>query len=309
MVPVFKATLSVDVHDVIGESPLWDAAGERLIWVDNAVGIVREGKQGTQGQWHESRQWALEESVGVAIPRARGGLIVAGGTEIFTISEAGERTQFACIAADRSAVKIGDGKCDPLGRLWFGTQPHDFRRGQCALYRVDLDGKVTMVLDGVGVSNGLDWSPDGRTFYYVDSLSRTVDAFDFQIDAGAIVSRRSIVKLADGDGGFDGLAIDRQGCIWVAVFGKGQLRCYAPDGELLARVEISAPGVTSCAFGGPQGADLFITSASIVVPPAVAALIGWSSESAESSARAPGAGGLFVCRPGVSGNPSTPYAG
>src|ERR1700692_2514371 len=103
MVPVFKATLSVDVHDVIGESPLWDAAGERLIWVDNAIGIVREGKQGTQGQWHESRQWALEEAVGVAIPRARGGLIVAGGTEIFTISDAGERTHFACIAADRRA--------------------------------------------------------------------------------------------------------------------------------------------------------------------------------------------------------------
>ena len=232
-----------------------------------------------------------------------------GGTEVFMLDEAGKVSPFVRIHADPAAVKLNDGKCDPLGRLWVGTQPHDFSPGRCALYRIDTDGTVTTMLEQVGLSNGLDWSPDGATFYYIDSMSRTVDAFDFNAQRGSISNRRAIITIPAGEGGFDGMAVDREGCLWVAVFGASEVRRYGPDGALLASVAISAPAVTSCAFGGVDGGDLLITSASIRLPEGVVRIIGCSAELAETSATAPGAGGLFVCRPGVTGRPPTPFAG
>jgi sugar lactone lactonase YvrE len=218
-------------------------------------------------------------------------------------------TLCARIDADPDVVHLGDGKCDPQGRLWLGTQPNDFTPGHCAFYRADPDGTVTTLLEGVGLSNGLDWSPDGATLYYIDSFTRSVDAFDFDARRGTIGGRRSIVKIGIGKGGFDGMTVDREGCLWVAVFGPGEVHRYSPKGELLARVQISAPAATSCAFGGADGGDLVITSASIRLPPGVVSLIGCSPETAETSATAPGAGGLFVCRPGATGKPATPFAG
>jgi sugar lactone lactonase YvrE len=218
-------------------------------------------------------------------------------------------TSFAQIDADPNLVHLGDGKCDPQGRLWLGTQPNDFTPGHCALYRLDPDGTVATLLEGVGLSNGLDWSPDGNTLYYIDSLTRSLDAFDFDARDGTIARRRSVVKIGIGEGGFDGMTVDREGCLWVAVFGPGEVHRYSARGELLARVQISAPAATSCAFGGADGGDLFITSASIRLPPGVVSLIGCSAEVAETSATAPGAGGLFVCRPGATGIPATPFAG
>ena len=309
MSDIMRAKLVIDAHDVIGEGPAWDRFGQRLLWLDNAVGLLHELKLGPEGAWQESKKRSLGRPTGAVIPRAQGGLIVFGGTEVFTANDAGHLTPFARIDADPEVVHLGDGKCDPQGRLWLGTQPNDFTPGRCALYRIDPDGAATTVLEHVGLSNGLEWSPDGKTLYYIDSFTRSVDAFDFDAHSGTIAGRRSIVKIGVGRGGFDGMTVDREGCLWVAVFGPGEVHRYSPAGDLLARVQISAPAATSCAFGGADGADLFITSASIVLPPAVVSLIGCSAETAEKSPTAPGAGGLFVCRPGATGEPATPFAG
>lgn len=304
-----KAKLAIDARDTIGEGPTWDAAKGRLLWLDNTVGLIHEAKSDGAGSYRESRRWNLDRPAGAAIPQAKGGLVVAGGVEIFLLSEAGDIAPFARLDADPNRIHVNDAKCDPQGRLWVGTLASDFTPALGALYRVDPDGTITTMLKQVTLSNGMDWSPDGATFYYIDSGARSVDAFDFDAARGAISRRRTIVTIARGEGVPDGMTVDREGCLWVAVPATGEVRRYAPDGALLTRVEISAPAVTSCAFGGADGKDLLITSAAVRLPDAVLPLVGFTAEMAEKAAAAPGAGGLFVCRPGATGRPATPFAG
>lgn len=309
MVTELQASLIVDARDTIGEAPAWDANGKRFLWLDNAVGLLHEARRNEETGWRERRRWNLERSTGAAIPRARGGLVVAGGVDLFTLDDAGDATPFASVDADPEIVKLNDARCDPQGRLWAGTYAHDFRPGVGALYRIDADGSIHTMLEEVGLSNGLDWSPDGSTFYYIDSFRSAVDAFDFDARRGTLSRRRTVVSIPAGNGAPDGMTVDVEGCIWVAVFGTGEVRRYSPEGELIARVRVSAPNVTSCAFGGIDGADLFITTAAIRLPDPVLPLVGYSSDMAEKAAAAPGAGGLFVCRPGVRGQRPTPFAG
>jgi sugar lactone lactonase YvrE len=304
-----KAKLAIDSRDTIGEGPAWDAAGRRFLWLDNALGIVHEGKFDAQAGWRENRRWNLDRLTGAAVPRAKGGLAVVSGTEVLTLNEAGAIAPFAHIDADAKVVRFNDAKCDAQGRLWAGTMAHDFTPGISALYRIDPDGTVTTMLRDVGLSNGLDWSPDGATFYYIDSFTASVDAFDFDAVRGTISRRRKIVTIPASEGGLDGMTVDREGCLWMAIFGPGEVRRYSPDGALLMRVETSAPAVTSCAFGGPDGGVLLITSASLRIPDPVLPIIGWTLEMADNAATAAGAGGVFVCRPGVTGKPATPFAG
>jgi sugar lactone lactonase YvrE len=309
MITRIKAKLAVDCHDVIGEGPAWDGAAGRCLWLDNAVGTIHEAKLMAGGGWHESRHWKLGRSTGAAIPRTKGGLVVVGGTEIFLLDDAGHATSFARVDADPNIVKLNDAKCDPQGRLWTGTYAHDFRPDAGALYRIDPNGTVTTMLEDVGLSNGIDWSPDGKTLYYIDSFTASVEAFDFHAAHGTISRRRKVMSMPSNDGGLDGMTVDREGCLWLALFGSGEVRRYAPDGALLLRIEVSAPAVTSCAFGGADGGDLFITTASLRIPDPVLPVIGWTVEMADNAAAAPGAGGLFVCRPGATGKPATPFSG
>jgi sugar lactone lactonase YvrE len=325
-----KASLAVDSHDENGEGPAWDAVGKRLLWSDNATGTVHEAKSDGAGAWRESKRWSLGRPIGAAIPRAKGGLIVVGGTEIFRVNEPGTviepgtvgeagavgepdpvnqpgaTTTFARLGADPDLVTLNDAKCDLQGRLWAGTYTKDLSTPHGALYRIDPDGTVTTMLTGVTISNGLDWSPDGSIMYFIDSMTRTVDAFDFDSSHGTISNRRTVLSVELG--GPDGMAVDREGCLWVAVYGTSEVRRHAPDGALLARVEISTPAVTSCAFGGVDGGELFITSVARIPEP-ILPIIRFGAEVAERAAAARGAGGLFVCRPGVTGLPATPFAG
>ena len=301
------AHLVIDSRDTIGEGPAWDAANGRFLWMDNACGTIHEAKP-AEGGWQETRHWTLNRRTAGALPRAKGGLVVVVGTEILAMDEAGTLTPFARIDADAEIIGFNEAKCDPQGRLWAGTFAHDFSPGLGALYRIDPDGRVSTMLDGVNLSNGLDWSPDETTFYFIDSGSRTVDAFDFDAASGTISRRRTIVTIPAG-GGPDGMAVDDEGMLWVAVFGTGEVQRYTPEGELIGRIRISPPAVTSCAFGGPDLGDLFITSAAIELPEAVVTLVGLSPEVAREAPRAPGAGGLFVCRPGVGGRSATAFAG
>jgi sugar lactone lactonase YvrE len=307
--PGMRARLAIDSHDRIGEGPTWDAAGQRLLWSDNETGVVHEAKPNDLGGWYESRVWRLNRPIAASIPRASGGLMIVGGTEIFGLDEAsGELTPFARLDVDPNRVMLNEAKCDRQGRLWAGTLALDLKSTEGALYRIDPDGTVTPMLEQVTVSNGLDWSPDGSTLYYIDSVTLSVDAFDFDTARGTISQRRPCVRMASGDGVPDGMTVDREGCLWVAVAGAGEVRCYAPDGALRTRIAVSTPAVTSCTFGGRDGADLLITSLGRRLPDAVLAL-GITPAVVERSATAPGAGGVFICRPGAMGLPATPFAG
>jgi len=311
------ATLAIDSRDLIGEAPVWDSAGKRLLWCDNGAGVIHQAQLAGTGGWLEGRRWTLGRPIAAAIPRARGGLVVVGGVDVLLLDEAGRTTPFARIDADPTQVKFNEAKCDRHGRIWAGTRDHDFgvpgrqiTPGRCALYRIDPSGVVETMLEGVSLSNGLDWSPDGRVFYFIDTYTRTINAFDFDLDHGTLRNRRTLVMIESGQGLPDGMTVDREGSLWVAIAGAGEIRQYSPDGILLSRTEVATPTVTSCAFGGADGQDLFITSARVTLPAAALRSLthGFNIERAESDSN-PGAGGLFTLRPGPSGAPATPFTG
>jgi sugar lactone lactonase YvrE len=300
-----KATLAIAAHDKLGEGPVWDQAGERLLWADHVGEVIHEARCGAKGEWKESRRWTLHRHLAATIPRKQGGLVVVSASEVVMMDDSGATTPFVSFDFDPRAVRFNDAKCDPQGRLWAGTLGLDFT--PCgALYRIDPDGTIETVLEGVTLSNGLDWSPDGSTFYYVDTLSMGIDAFDFDSAKGSIHNRRTIVKLEPGAGGANGITVDGDGGIWLALTGGGEVRRYLPDGTLTTRIQISVPGATSCAFGGRDLDQLLITSRSGRMPD-VAAKLGVRPDMMEGMG--PEAGGLFVCRPGQTGTPATVFAG
>ena len=182
------------------------------------------------------------------------------------------------------------------GRFFAGTMAFDERAGAGALYRLDLDGTVTTVLDGLTISNGIGWSPDDRTVYLADSGPGLVWAFDYDLGAGTFDRQRMLLDFTGDDGVADGLTVDDDGCLWTALWGGGQVRRYSPEGDLLAVVEVPAENTSSCAFAGPAR-DLLVIST--------------SAQGLDDAARAaqPDAGRLFTTRPGVTGPAAFPYRG
>jgi sugar lactone lactonase YvrE len=301
-----KASIAIEAHDKIGEGPVWDARGKRLLWVDHAGEAVREALPDGTGGWKEGRRWDLGRIVCAALPRAQGGLLVAGGNEVVLLDESsGGCKPFARLDFDSSACRLNDVKCDARGRLWASSYSTDFSP-RAAVYRIDPDGSSTKVLGNVSLGNGFDWSPGGATFYFIDSLECTVDAFDCDLARGTLANRRTVVRIPPTHGVPNGMTVDAEGCLWVALTGGARVRRYAPDGKVLAQVDIDVPGATSCGFAGTEGRDLFITSRTGRVPEIIKAL-GLREDMMESSG--PLAGALFVCTPGARGIPVTPFAG
>ena len=174
MTAELTARLAFTTGNLIGEGPVWDAARERLIWVDHAGGTVHEARAEGDG-WRETQSWSSGGHIGAALPRAGGGLIVARTTDFVLMDEVGGLTPFVQLDLGAPIARINDVKCDARGRLWAGSFLPDFTpRG--GLHRIDSDGNAHRMLDGAILANGLDWSPDGRTFYFIDSWRCTLDA-------------------------------------------------------------------------------------------------------------------------------------
>lgn len=290
---ITEVELVLDVKAEVGEGPTWDADKGALIWVDITRNLVHlyDPESG------QDRTIDVGQHVGAAVPRASGGLALAlfGGFGGFAW-DGGEVEAIAPVEADVPANRMNDGKCDAVGRFWAGTMDYDLTPNAAALYRLDPDHSVTKVLDEVTLSNGLGWSPDGSTMYYIDSTTYAVDAFDFDVESGTITSRRRIVEIAEEAGMPDGMTVDAEGFIWVALWGGWAVRRYSPAGELDAVVNLRVGQITSCAFGGPDLHDLYITSA----------VFGLSEDHLRDQ---PHAGGLFRCRPGIKGLPVHSYKG
>ena len=191
---------------------------------------------------------------------------------------------------------MNDGYVDPQGRFWAGTMGMAERARVGSLYRLDQDGTVSRQLTEVGVSNGIDWSPDGRTMYFADTLTRTLEAFDFDPAAGTLSNRRRLLDFPRDGGSADGLVVDAEGFIWAAMWGGWAVNRYTPDGELDTVLEVPALQVTKPAFAGPDRDVLYVTSARRGLSDA--ALV-----------EQPLAGHLFRVRPGVTGQPIQRYRG
>ena len=282
-----------------GEGPIWDAAADELVWVDITAGLVRRSRVSGDDVLDVAAHRG-GDTVGFVVPAAAGGWVLGAGGGITRLTADGEASVLIDLTGEGGSEELGgtrmnDGGCDRAGRFFGGTMAFDERPGAGTLHRLDLDGTVRTVLDGLTVSNGLGWSPDDRTVYLSDSGAAVVWAFDYDLDAGTFGQRRVLLDLTeDPDGVADGLTVDDEGCLWTALWGGGQVRRCSPDGELLAVVDV--PGVqntTSCAFVG----DLLVIST--------------SAHGLDDQARAaqPDAGRLFTVRPGVSGPPAKPYRG
>jgi sugar lactone lactonase YvrE len=280
--------LVLDARADLGEGPRWDSAQQRLLWVDIMRGRVHAFTPSTGA----CRNVAVGRPVGALACCRDGSLVlaVAGGFARLDLDSETFEMQ-AAVEADRPQDRMNDGACDSAGRFWAGTMALDEGPGAGALYRLDPDLTVHTMLTGVTISNGLDWSLDGRRMYYVDSPTRRIDVFDFDAATGSIANRRTFASVPADAGVPDGLTVDAAGFVWLALWGGAALRRFAPDGTLERVVPLPVTHPTSCAFGGAALDELYITTARRPL-------------TAEEKARQPQAGGVFRVRPGVAGRPA-----
>jgi sugar lactone lactonase YvrE len=307
MIPVLSADIAVPSQCYLAEGPVWDPDARLLRWVDINPGHVHAFDPATGA--HSRFSPAGTDGPAVprddAVPVGAFGLTAAGGFVLALVDgfalgpaqpDASGRyplTRIEGFRVDSSVIRFNDGKPSPWGDFWAGTMP--WKRGgpACALYRLAPDGQVTELFGGVGLSNGLDWSDDRRTFYYADSRSGGVDAFDVDPETGELGDRRRFVSVAAGIP--DGLTLDADGCLWLAVFGTGEVHRYTPAGDLDTVIRLPVDQPTSMAFGGQDLSTLYITTAREDLTPA-------------EVATQPHAGDIFACVPGVTGRPPNLFA-
>lgn len=289
-----RAELVLDAHADVGESPVWDIRASQLIWIDVTAGAIHRFDPASG----LDRSVAVGRHVGAAALRQKRGLVLAV-REGFALTDSGDddTLPLAPILEDEPCLRMNDGKCDAAGRFWAGSMAYDTDRGAGAgaLYRLGPDGIATAQLRGVTLSNGLDWSPDSRTLYYIDSPSGGVDAIDFDLADGRLGRRSRLVDSPDGCLP-DGMTVDADGALWVAWFGGGRISRYSPEGKLDRTIAVPASQVTNCAFGGSDLKDLYITSAAYGLSP-------------HGRLEQPHAGGLFCVRVSTAGREPFRYDG
>ncbi len=248
--------VAIELHALLGEGPRWDDRAQHLLWVDingRALHLWDPARD-------EDRAIALDNRPGAAAPMADGRVLVALADRLVALDLEDESLETLCLVPHGADMRLNDGACDPAGRFWVGSMELAESPDRAALYRFS-DGALDLILDRVSVSNGLGWSPDARLMYYVDSPTQRVDVFDFDLDTGTSTGRRPFVEIETEAGIPDGLAVDDEGCIWVALWGGFAIRRYTPDGRLDRAVDVPAEHVTACAFGGADRRSLFITTA------------------------------------------------
>src|SRR4051812_33548839 len=272
--------LALEAHAALAEGPRWDARIERLLWVD-IDGRALHRFDPASGQ---DVTTPLPDRVGSAAPTADPDRVLVALADRLAVVDvrSGELEPLIAIPHPVPELRANDGAVDPAGRFWIGTMAVDESPGKGALYRYDGDELVT-VLAPVDLSNGLDWI--GERMYFADTPTQRVDLLDYDEATGAVADRRPFVTIDEADGSPDGLVVDDEGGVWIALWGGGAVRRYDAGGELTATLEVPADNVTACWFAGDR---LFITTAA-------------SSQ--------PLGGSLFVAEPGVSGPPARAFPG
>jgi len=284
--------LILDARSVLGEGAIWDEEKQVLYWVAIDPGLVHVYDPATR----KNRTLQVGQPVGTVVPRASGGLMLAVRDGFMSLDLETGRTELVAIPSGHNPEnKFNDGKCDPAGRFWAGTKETPSRKG--ALFRLDRDLSVHQMVDGVGCSNGLAWSLDKKTMYYIDSPTMKIEGFDYDLVTGAISNRRTMVSVAEEYGVPDGMTIDAEGKLWVAHWDGWRVCRWDPDtGKLIQKVRLPISRPTSCAFGGPELGTLYITSVTTELDPA-------------ALAKQPRTGGLFRFNSGVRGLPAFSFVG
>ena len=283
-----KAELLYNTKATLGEGPVWDANTETLYWID----IMGKRIHANADVLVES-----DETIGCISVRQSGGLIFTKRFSFWTVELDPVRTTLLTTLEDEPANnRFNDGKCDPLGRFLAGTMDMNEKDPSGSLY--SFDGKsVVKLFDKVTISNGLAWSPDYKTLYYIDTPSHEVKAFDYDLETGDIANMRVVVNIPETFGWPDGMTSDTQGNLWVAMWGGAQVTKWNPnDGQLLEQIPVPAKNVSSCVFGGKNRNELYLTSARIGVDE-------------ETLKQYPLTGGVFRVETEVEGMPTFEFAG
>ena len=277
---------------LLGESPTWYGAEGVLYWVDIKRPAVFRFDP-THGQ---TGHWPMQRPVGCVAPcRSLQRLVFADAYGFgFLDLATGQITRIADPESRLPGNRFNDGKVDRAGRLWAGTIDDQCVKPSGSLYRLDSNGSVHHMASGFICSNGLGWSPDNRTMYFTDSMVRTLWAYDFDLGAGALGARRVFARLVDHDGVPDGLTVDSQGFVWVAVWDGWRVIRYAPDGTIDREVRMPVQRPSSCMFGGPDLRTLYVTSACVE--------LGWKALKG-----GPLAGALFALECSVAGLPEVSF--
>lgn len=280
-----------NVKAVLGEGPVWVEAEQALYWVD-----IKGSKIFRLDSSDRRTQWDTPMRIGSIAPRAAGGFIAGtehGFAEIDL--DAGRFDVFHNPEQDWPDNRFNDGKVDSRGRFWAGTMDDNQKQAAGTLYRLDPDRSCRAIDHGYKITNGPAFSPDGRTLYHTDTARQLIYAFPLG-DDGSVGERRELVRFGTSHGYPDGMTVDSQGCLWVALWDGWCVRRLSPEGECLQKIDLPVQQPTSCAFGGPDLDQLYVTSASVGLDQAALEL-------------QPCAGGLLLLEPGVTGIATVPFAG
>jgi sugar lactone lactonase YvrE len=246
---------------LVGEGPVWDPKRKAICWLDIIDGDIHECIPG-EGKFRSIR---VNQMIGSFAVCKNGGSIAGLKHGVgFIDRETGKTDIFADPESDLPENRFNEGKCDPAGRFWVGTMAHSFATGVGSLYRVDNDKTITKQIPGVTISNGIAWSADHKTMYYIDTLTTQVVAFNYDKASGAINDKRIVIQIPEGEGRPDGMTIDNEGMLWVAHWDGWRVTRWDPaTGEKLLTIHIPAAKVSSCTFGGENFEDLYITTARV----------------------------------------------
>jgi sugar lactone lactonase YvrE len=288
----FHAVPATDERYVLGEGPFWDADRHRVLWVDISAGEVHGGTLEDR-RVNPALLLTLPGTVGAVVSSAGGELLVAGPDRLYTASPRGDVTPGVRILGEGTPSRLNDGGCDPAGRFLVGSLALDEGAGEEVLVRVEDDGSVRVLDDDLGLSNGLGFAPGGAVLYSVDTTAGIVWMRDYDSASGDVGRRRQFLHL---DAKPDGLCVDVDGNLWIAMWGSAEVRCYSAAGEQVGVVDVAAPNTTSVAFVGTALDTLLITTAS-------------EQLSDEQLARYPDSGRLFIADVGVRGTPVPGWAG
>jgi sugar lactone lactonase YvrE len=291
---VGELELVLDVKATLGEGPCWDSVRQLLYWVD----ILEKKVYIFNPVTNENRGIQLEQYVGAIVLRNTNEAVLAMGNGFYFLNFLTKKVSLIDEPESHLANnRFNDGKCDAYGRFWAGTMNKLYDKEQGALYCLHTNMKVQKKLDKVGLSNGIAWSPDNQFMYYIDSITKNVCCFNYNIDTGEIKKPIDIISFPEGEGVPDGMTIDEEGMLWIAHWGGSKVTRWNPKtGKQINSLEVPALNVTSCIFGGKDLNELYITTARM----------GLNKEQLNYY---PFSGGLFRIKTDVKGSPSYAFKG
>jgi sugar lactone lactonase YvrE len=285
-VAINEVTVAYKIDSKLGEGAIWNHDTNELYWIDIEGKLLHIFNPKS----NQNRSFPTASHIGTVVPKENDEALIALADGIYTINlKTGETTIFSDMKEELIGCRLNDGKCDPSGRLWVGSMNWQQKKGKAKLFNIKKDGVVTTKIDSVTISNGIVWTKNKKTMYYIDTPTSQIKAYDYNNTSGDISNERVVVEIPEELGFPDGMTIDAEDMVWAGMWnGNAVIRFNPKTGEILQKVEIPAHNVTSCAFGGENLETLYVTTAKIDM----------TNEELE---KYPLAGSVFKVNPGVKG--------